>query len=111
MKAFRFLLFARPVEVKDFETICNVVQNHYCSIGNVIISPDYRNSGIGTFLIKTMEQIASEKYNVTELRLSCFNNNTKGILLYTKLGYIPYEIEQRTDKAGNQIALIKMKTK
>lgn len=98
-------------EVVGFANFYEVVQNHYCSIGNVIISPDYRNSGIGTFLIKTMEQIASEKYNVTELRLSCFNNNTKGILLYTKLGYVPYEIEQRTDKEGNQIALIKMKNK
>lgn len=96
-------------EVVGFANFYEVKENNYCSIGNVIISPDHRNSGIGTFLIKTMEQIASEKYNVSELRLSCFNNNTKGILLYSKLGYIPYEVEERLDKDERKVALIKMK--
>lgn len=58
-----------------------------------------------------MEQIAIEKYSVPEIHLSCFNTNTNGILLYSKLGYIPYEIEKRIDKEGNQIALIKMRKK
>lgn len=98
-------------EIVGFANFYEVERGYYCSIGNVIINPAYRNSGIGTFLIRTMEQIASAKYNVSELRLSCFNNNTKGILLYTKLGYTPYGIEQRTDKSGNQVALIKMRNK
>lgn len=98
-------------EIVGFANFYEVVEDQYCSIGNVIINSNYRNQGIGTFLIETMEQIAIEKYNVSELRLSCFNTNTKGILLYTKLRYTPYEIEKRIDKAENQIALIKMKHK
>lgn len=98
-------------EIVGFANFYEVVEDQYCSIGNFIINSNYRNQGIGTFLIETMERIAIEKYNVSELRLSCFNSNTKGILLYTKLGYIPYEIEKRIDKAENQIALIKMKHK
>ena len=58
-----------------------------------------------------MEQIAIERYNVSEIHLSCFNANTNGILHYTKLGYIPYEVEKRIDKIENQVALIKMKIK
>jgi hypothetical protein len=53
-----------------------------------------------------MEHIAIEKYNVSELHISCFNTNTKGILLYTKLGYIPYETEKRTKIENEALALI-----
>jgi len=95
--------------IVGFANFYEVVENQYCSIGNVIVSSEYRNLGIGTFLIRTMKQIAIEKYKVKELHLSCFNTNTNGILLYTKLGYVPYEIEKRIDKNGNQIPLIKMK--
>lgn len=92
--------FANFYEVKD---------NEYCSIGNVIISFYFRNKGIGKCLIETMESIALKKYNVREIHISCFNTNTKGILLYSKLGYIPYEVEERLDKEGGKVALVKMK--
>lgn len=98
-------------EVAGFANFYEIKENEYCSIGNVIVSSGSRNQGIGTFLIKTMEQIAVEKYSVIELRLSCFNTNTNGILLYSKLGYVPYKIEERVDKSENQIALIKMRKK
>ena len=83
--------------------------NAYCSIGNVIVDPRYRNKGIGKYLIGTMEKIAKEKYNATEVRLSCFNQNTKGILLYTKLGYKPYDIVIWEGRSGERHALIEMK--
>lgn len=92
--------FANFYEVKD---------NEYCSIGNVIVSSYFRNNGIGKYLIETMESIALKKYNVREIHISCFNMNTKGILLYSKLGYIPYEIEERLNKEESKVALIKMK--
>lgn len=92
--------FANFYEVKD---------NEYCSIGNVIVSSDFRNKGIGKYLIETMESIALKKYDIREMHISCFNMNTKGILLYSKLGYLPYEIEERLDKEESKVALIKMK--
>lgn len=96
-------------KIVGFANFYEVKENNYCSIGNVIISSNFRNKGIGKYLIETMEFIALEKYNVREIHISCFNINTKGILLYSKLGYLPYEIEERLDKEGCKVGLIKMK--
>lgn len=95
-------------EIVGFANFYEVKEKEYCTIGNVIVSSEFRNRGIGQFLIQTMENIGIEKYNVSEFRLSCFNTNTNGILLYSKLGYKPYDIEKHTnnDKA---FALIKTK--
>lgn len=54
-----------------------------------------------------MERLAREKHGATEIRLSCFSTNTRGILLYTKMGYLPREVEQRTDRRGRRHALLK----
>lgn len=96
-------------EVVGFANFYEVKENNYCSIGNVIVSSYFRNKGISKYLIDTMESIALEKYNVREIHISCFNMNTKGILLYSKLGHLPYQIEERLDKDGRKVALIKMK--
>lgn len=98
-------------EIAGFANFYEVKENEYCSIGNVIVKSGYRNKGIGQFLIKTMEGIGIEKYNVSEFRLSCFNTNTNGILLYAKLGYKPYEIEKRINSGNETFALLKMKRK
>ena len=95
--------------IVGFVNFYEVKKNQYSSIGNVVVDANYRNLGIGKYLIRTMEQIAIEKYNVSELDLSCFNTNTKGILLYSKLGYIPYEIEKRLSPQNESLALIKMR--
>lgn len=92
-----------------FANFYEVKKDKYCSIGNVVIDAKYRNLGIGEFLIQIMERIAIEKYSVSELHLSCFNTNTKGILLYSKLGYIPYETEKWLNPQNESFALIKMK--
>lgn len=96
-------------EIVGFANFYDVKEYEYCSIGNVIVSSDFRNKGIGKYLIETMKSIALEKYNVREIHISCFNMNTKGILLYSKLGYFPYEIEERLDEEERKVALIKMK--
>lgn len=96
-------------KIVGFANFYEVKENEYCSIGNVIVSSIFRNKGIGLFLIETMESIALKKYNVREIHISCFNTNTKGILLYSKLGYFPYEIEERLDKEESKVALVKMK--
>ncbi len=98
-------------EIAGFANFYEVKENGHCSIGNVIVNPDFRNKGIGKFLIKTMESIGTGKYNVSEFRLSCFNTNMTGILLYSKLGYKPYEIEKWTNHENETFALIEMKRK
>lgn len=80
-----------------------------CSIGNVVVSPQARNRGIAKFLMGHMLSLAYTKYNASEVTVSCFNFNTAGLLLYPKLGFKPYDIEERKDKNGNRVALIHMR--
>lgn len=80
-----------------------------CSIGNVIVSPAVRGSGVGTYLIEQMVGLAFSKHQAAEVTVSCFNQNVAGLLLYPKLGFQPYAIEERQDKKGNRVALIHMR--
>lgn len=80
-----------------------------CSIGNVIVSPAARRRGVGRYLIEQMIDLAFSKYQAAEVRVSCFNKNVAGLLLYPKLGFQPYAVEERKDKKGNLVALIHMR--
>src|SRR5574343_611628 len=80
-----------------------------CSIGNVIVSPAARGLGVGSFLIKHMVHLAFSKYLAAEVTVSCFNQNAAALLLYPKLGFQPYAIEERKNKEGNPVALILMR--
>lgn len=80
-----------------------------CSIGNVIVSPAAREQGVGRYLIRTMIHIAFSKYQAAEVTVSCFNENVSGLLLYRKLGFQPYAIEERQDKQGHRVALVHMR--
>ncbi len=93
-------MFNASVTVDDLKAILSCKPN--------VILRSNNNSGIGTFLITVMENIARTKYDVAEIHLSCFNENINGLLLYTKLGYIPYEIEKYINN-NQQSALIKLK--
>lgn len=80
-----------------------------CSIGNVIVAPAVRVQGVARYLIEQMTNLAFSKYRAAEVTLSCFNQNIAGLLLYAKLGFQPYEIEERQGRQGNRVALIHMK--
>ncbi len=58
-----------------------------------------------------MEDIGKKKYNVSELHLSCFDANTSGLLLYTKLGYKPYEIEKYINKEKRSLGFNRIEKK
>jgi len=80
-----------------------------CSIGNVIVSPVARGHGVGQYLIKQMIALAASKHQAAEVTVSCFNQNVAGLLLYPKLGFQPYAVEERNDKKGTRVALIHMR--
>lgn len=80
-----------------------------CSIGNVIVSPAARGRGVGHYLIERMIGLAFSKHQAAEVTVSCFNQNVAGLLLYPKLGFQPYAIEERQDRKGNRVALIHMR--
>lgn len=80
-----------------------------CTVGNVIVDPQTRGKGIGAHLIKQMIDIARTRHQASEVTLSCFNSNVAGLLLYPKLGFVPYAIEERQDKQGRRLALIHLR--
>lgn len=80
-----------------------------CSIGNVIVAPSARGRGVGRYLIEQMIDLAFSKHQAAEVTVSCFNQNVAGLLLYLKLGFRPYAVEERKDKKGNRVALIHMR--
>ena len=80
-----------------------------CVIGNVIVLPQWRRQGVGHYLVETMTLMAFEKHQVQEVHIPCFNQNVPGLLLYPKLGFRPFKIEEWSDKQGNRVALIHMK--
>jgi predicted N-acetyltransferase YhbS len=40
------------------------------------------------------------------VRISCFNGNVAGLLLYAKLGLVPFAVEPRLDQQGTGGALV-----
>jgi RimJ/RimL family protein N-acetyltransferase len=81
---------------------------HFCSIGNVIVNPVARKTGVASYLVTTLTDIAFNQFNSKYVRISCFNENTAGILLYKKLGFEPVEIDVRTTHDGESVDLIHM---
>lgn len=80
-----------------------------CAIGNVIVAPTARGCGIGRYLVEKMIGLAFAKYQAAEVTVSCFNHNTAGLLLYPKLGFQPYALEERQGKHGKRLALVHMR--
>ena len=79
-----------------------------CSIGNVIVAQDYRRKGVAARLIQHMVEIAFSEHQAKEVSVSCFCTYVAGLLLYPKLGFQPYAIEERQSKSGMPLALIHM---
>lgn len=96
-------------EVVAFANFYRWAAGGCCSIGNVIVCPAARGRGIGRYLIEQMVALAFSKHRVAEVTISCFNRNIAGLLLYPKLGFQPYAVEERKDKKGNRVALINMR--
>lgn len=80
-----------------------------CAIGNVVVAPQARGRGIGRHLVESMVNLAFTKHRAAEVTISCFNRNTAGLLLYPRLGFQPYAVEERQDTQGNRVALIHLR--
>jgi ribosomal protein S18 acetylase RimI-like enzyme len=95
--------------VMGFANFYRFERDCICAIGNVIVSPKARGKGIAKFLVQTMVGLAFERHRAREVQLSCFNENTAGLLLYRQLGFVPYEVEERLAPDGRRVALINMR--
>ncbi|SIP88649.1 GNAT family N-acetyltransferase [Marinobacterium stanieri] len=77
-----------------------------CAIGNVVVKASHRGCGIARLLIRHMIELGFDKHGTNAIKVSCFNRNAAGLLLYAKLGFQPCAIEQRTDYNGERVALV-----
>jgi ribosomal protein S18 acetylase RimI-like enzyme len=94
--------------VAGFANLYKCEPDKTCWIGNVVVDPDLRGKGIGTYLINTMTGIAVGKYRVKTIELFCMSHNVTGLFLYQRLGFKPDRFEERIDPQGNRIATIHM---
>jgi RimJ/RimL family protein N-acetyltransferase len=61
-------------------------RRHVVTLG-IALGRDYRNMGIGTELMKTMEALARKEMGARIVQLSCFEGNLRSRHVYEKLGY------------------------
>lgn len=80
----------------------------YCALGNMMVAPWARRHGVAQYLIDVMENLARDQYKARVMKVSCFNANAAGLLLYTRLGYRPQAIVERADPQGRRIALVQL---
>lgn len=80
-----------------------------CYIGNVVVAPQARRQGVARFLMEGMAQLAAARHAAREVRVSCFNGNTAGLLLYARLGYTPFALEERSDWQGRPIVRLHLR--
>ncbi len=92
-----------------FANLYNYEKNKCAFIGNVVISKKYRGRGAGKEIVAYMLNIARDKYNLPEIKISVFSENTTALLLYSGFGFMPYEVEERKNHKGKRVALIHMK--
>lgn len=80
-----------------------------CAIGNVVVAPEARGRGVGRYVVETMIRKGLVEHRAGEVRISCFNGNVAGLLLYAKLGFVPFAVEPRADPRGARVALVHMR--
>lgn len=102
-------VFLYDNRICGFANFYGVEKDKQCALGNLVVSPEFRNKGVGQFIIETMELEAQRLYNIKELHIACINENTAGLLLYEKLGYTPFEMSRRLAKDEKIRLMITMK--
>lgn len=73
---------------KDF---LNTEETFY--VKDMGIDKEYRRLGIGTTLLKHVEQIAKEKFGLKKLMIGVICGNDGAEKLYRRLGFTPYGLE------------------
>ncbi|MET0051287.1 MAG: GNAT family N-acetyltransferase, partial [Candidatus Thiodiazotropha sp.] len=96
-------------QVVGFADLYQIVPGASAFIGNLIIGREARGQGAGRALIEYMTQQAANRHRVREIRLSVFNGNTPALMLYARMQFTPYALEERIDWGGQPVILIHMK--
>ncbi|WP_060483102.1 GNAT family N-acetyltransferase [Pseudomonas sp. NBRC 111119] len=101
-------VFEKNNRTVGFANFYKAEMHGVCCIGNVIVAPDARGQGVASYIVETMTALAFDRYQATAVHIACFNENTAGLLLYPKLGFLPFAVEERCSPEGHRVALIHM---
>ncbi|RMH85277.1 GNAT family N-acetyltransferase [Pseudomonas sp. AOB-7] len=92
--------------VAGFANFYQWQHGEYCALGNVMVAPWARGQGVAQRLIEAMEALARQHFKAREMRVSCFNANSAGLLLYPRLGYALSGLVERRDHRQQRVALL-----
>ncbi|WP_103103073.1 GNAT family N-acetyltransferase [Pseudomonas sp. LFM046] len=95
-------------KVAGFANFYQWQHGEFCALGNMMVAFWARGQGVAQYLIAAMERQAREQYKAKLMKVSCFNANAGGLLLYTRLGYQPRAIVERHRLDGRRVALVQM---
>ena len=95
-------------KVVGFTNLYDLEAQHQAFIGNVVIEKTLRGCGIGRKMIGVMLKICFEKYSLSKVNISVFSHNIPALVLYSRLGFTPFDLEERQDFAGQKTVMIHM---
>lgn len=81
--------------VVGFANLYNLEAGQSAFIGNVVIARAFRGQGLGRVLVSHMINLALAKYDLQQVRISVFSDNTPALLMYTGMGFRPSSVEER----------------
>lgn len=96
--------------VVAFGNLYNIQPSQSAFIGNVLVCDSHKGKGIGRSLLEHLISKCLDLYQATPC-LSVFNYNTRALLLYTKLGFVPYSAEPKISQGGQKVILLHMELK
>ena len=96
-------------KITGFANLYDFSDNRRAFIGNVVVDKAYRGQGLGKCLVEYMIEQAFSSYDLDEVHISVFSDNTPALLLYSSLGFEPYAVEERLNYAGKRLALLHMR--
>ena len=97
------LLDGRLAGYVDF---VDVRENHYCTVGGLVVHPGYRRQGVAGYLVNAMLQTAFDRYAARFVRASCLSHNKPAFALFHKIGFRPAQMGQRLGPDGEPFLLI-----
>ncbi|HEY0634809.1 MAG TPA: GNAT family N-acetyltransferase [Gammaproteobacteria bacterium] len=94
--------------VAGFANLYDLVPGQQAFIGNVIVGHSWRGMGLGRALLNHMLAVAFGQYQLPQVKISVFCDNTPALLLYASLGFRPTSLEERRDPQGGRAVLLHM---
>ena len=99
LAAFDRQLFLKAFFNHDSRQIVGSVRahlhEHTCLIGRLIVHPDFQGKGIGTAMLREVEQLFPQAHR---FELFTGHKSTRNLSLYQKLGYLPFREQKISDK-------------